>query len=551
MKARDYLETALRGCFSGLGQSWPATASVEPPKDRQFGDLTTNAAMIVAGQNKTNPRELAQKVRTALLAACPELTSVEVAGPGFLNVTFADSFWQRTIRDVLDQGAAYGRTQLGQNRKVMVEYVSANPTGPLHIGHGRGAALGDSLARIMRATGHEAMTEYYINDAGKQMNILGNSVLCRLRQRHGSNEAFPEDHYQGDYIVKIAEELEAKHGPALLDDQKALEICREFASATILAGIKTDLAAFKVEHENWYSEKAMVASGLVGQTLDELLAKGLAYQQDGALWFKTTEFGDDKDRVLRKSDGSLTYFASDIAYHADKFKRGTDLAVDIWGADHHGYVARMKAAVQAALGRDTAALEVILVQLVTLLRDGAQVAMSTRAGEFVTLREVLDEVGPDAARFMFLSRKSDSPLDFDLDLMKRRSMDNPVYYVQYAHARIHSLLGKAAEQGFSLAEEPSDSILAHLRTEEDLDLLRRLEMFPDTLNLAASTLSPHHLSYYLMDLAGSLHRYYTVHQILAAPEEDLIKARLLLFRAVGQVIANGLELLGVSAPEHM
>jgi len=551
MRALTHLKGLLETILDRKGAAWPEKATIEPPKDKQFGDMACNVAMLTAGKLGRKPRDLALEIREELLAMDPGLASVEVAGPGFLNVTFAPSFWQKTVEDVLEQRHCYGKFNLGRGRKVQVEFVSANPTGPLHIGHGRGAAVGDALARILRAMDFEVSTEYYINDAGRQMRLLGRSIWVRLLELLGRPVEYPEDWYKGEYIVDLARELITLHGKALADGdpEAGQDVCYEYGMRSILAGIQKDLADFRVEHQVWFSEKSLVAAGSVEKTLERLLASGLAYEKDGALWMGTTAFGDDKDRVLRKSSGELTYFASDIAYHADKFSRGFNTVVDIWGADHHGYVPRMKAAVQA-LGRDPEDLKVILVQLVNLLRGGEQIAMSTRAGQFETLADVCREVGVDSARFMFLSRKSDSHLDFDLDLVKQQSMDNPVYYVQYAHARICSLFAKAAERGIPLPEAPG-ALLARLDTPEDLDLMRLMEQYPDTLAGAALSMSPHVLSFYLRDLAGMLHRYYSAHPVLTAPDQELAQARMLLLDAVRELVHNGLDLLGVGAPEKM
>ena len=552
MRAHDYITTLLQEYLQVKGYVWPEKANVEPPKDKQFGDMASNVALVLASQAKTKPRAIAEDIQQALLGKETELESIEIAGPGFLNFTLKPGFWQQTVGEVLEQGEAYGHTGFGKERKVQVEYVSANPTGPLHIGHGRGAALGDSLTRILRATGYDVSTEYYINDAGRQMRMLGMSVLARASEQAGRDFAFPEDGYKGDYIRDIAQ-MALQQAPDLdsMEEEKAIQFCTKVAVDDILQGIKDDLARFNVEHQVWFSEKSLVDSGAVDKTFALLKGHGLAFEQDGAVWFKTTEFGDDKDRVIKKSDGQLTYFASDIAYHDDKCRRGFKLMVDIWGADHHGYVPRLSAAVEA-LGYPDVEFKAVLVQLVNLLRGGEPVAMSTRGGTFVTLAEVLDEVGSDAARFMFLSRKSDSHLDFDLELVKQRSMDNPVYYVQYAHARINSVRRKAVERGISLeALKPEASILSLLTETEELDLLKLLARFSETLENAAMTLSPHVVSYYLMELAGALHRYYTMHQVLGADDENLIRARLMLLNATAQVIRNGLQLLGVSAPEQM
>ena len=551
MRALTHLRSLLGSILEKKGAQWPDKATIEPPKDKQFGDMACNIAMLTAGKLGKKPRELAEELARELLEADPGLQKVDVAGPGFLNVTFAPSFWQQTVEEVLEAKECFGKFNLGRGAKVQVEFVSANPTGPLHIGHGRGAAVGDALARILRAMDYEVATEYYINDAGRQMRLLGESIWVRLLELLEKPVAYPEDWYKGEYIKDLARELITLKGKALADlpPAEGQDLCYEYGMKAILDGIKKDLADFRVEHQVWFSEKSLVAAGAVEKTLADLKARGLAYDKDGAAWMGTTQYGDDKDRVLRKSTGELTYFASDIAYHANKYERGFGTVVDIWGADHHGYIPRMKAAVQA-LGRDPEDLKVILVQLVNLMRGGEQIAMSTRAGQFETLADVCAEVGVDAARFMFLSRKSDSHLDFDLELVKQQSMDNPVYYVQYAFARICSLFAKAAERGV-VRSAMSRELLARLDTPEDLDLMRFMEQYPDILASAALTLSPHVVSFYLRDLAGLLHRYYTMHPVLTAEGEELMQARMLLLEAVSVVVRSGLELLGVNAPEKM
>lgn len=551
MRATDILRGLLESALATMDIAWPVKTTIEPPRDKTHGDLATNVAMMAAKAAQKPPRELAESLRLTL-AADPRLAEVDVAGPGFLNVTFTPAFWQETVLEISRAGGDYGRLVIGQGVKVQVEYVSANPTGPLHIGHGRGAAVGDSLARVLRSAGFTVETEYYINDAGRQMRILGQSILYRYRELLGVAVAEPEDYYRGEYIKPLAQDLIDVHGRTLLamPEDEATDICRLHGEREILAGIKKDLQDFRVGHDVWFPESTLLAAGAVDATFAELRDKKLAFDQDGAFWFASTAFGDDKDRVLVKSGGELTYFASDIAYHADKFRRGFDVVVDIWGADHHGYVPRMKACV-AALGRDPeASLKVILVQLVNLLKGGEQIAMSTRAGKFETLADVVAEVGADAARFMFLSRKSDSHLDFDLDAVKEKSMDNPVYYVQYAHARVKSLFAKAAERGVAVPEADA-GLLARLDTIEDLELLRLLEQYPDTVAAAARSFSPHLVSFYLRDLAARLHRYYTVNPVLTAGDEATTAARLRLLEAVAQVVRNGLDLLGVFAPDVM
>lgn len=551
MRARQQLLASLQAIVKDMGLSWPEKATLEPPRDKSFGDLAANIALVLSKDAGVPPRELASRLAGALRDSDPAIASVDIAGPGFLNVTYSPDFWRETVLHVEAAGERYGATTVGAGRKAQVEYVSANPTGPLHIGHGRGAALGDCLARVLRFAGYDVTTEYYINDAGRQMRLLGLSVWLRALEITGRPFTLPEDFYRGDYIKDIAAEMLASN-PGLVDlpEDEGKDRCFEYAMNSIMAGIKQDLTDFRVEHQVWFSELSLVREGAVEKTFERLKAAGLAFEQDGALWFRTTTLGDDKDRVLRKSDGTLTYFASDIAYHDNKYDRGFDLVVDIWGADHHGYVPRMRAAV-AALGKRPEQFDVILVQLVNLLQNGEQIAMSTRAGQFETLHDVVKEVGADAARFMFLSRKSDSHLDFDLELVKQRSMDNPVYYVQYAHARVCAVLRKAAERSIVLPARLDAAALAPLTQPEELDLLRLVDRMPDTLSAAAEGLAPHHVSFYLMELAGALHSYYAKVPVLNAADAETIVARLALLRAVGQAVANGLNLLGVEAPEAM
>jgi len=551
MQAMLHLRKSLEEIVAAMGLSLPQGVSLEPPKDPKFGDLASNVAMVLAKQAGRPPRELAAELRERLLGSHAELERIDVAGPGFLNFTYAPTFWQSLLAQVQEQAERYGSLDIGQGRRVQVEYVSANPTGPLHLGHGRGAALGDSLARVLRFAGYDVSTEFYINDAGRQMRLLSLSIWVRYQQALGRDAVLPEDSYRGEYIKAIAAELIDRYGRDLLQmpEAQAMDLCSEHGMITILGWIKRDLKEFRVSHDIWFSEKRLLDTGQVESTLESFKAQGLAYDKDGALWFESTRFGDDKDRVLRKSTGELTYFASDIAYHADKIARGFDLLVNIWGADHHGYVPRMKAAVQA-LGKDAEQLQVVLVQMVNVLRGGEQVSMSKRAGTFETLADVVKEVGVDSSRFMFMTRKSDSHLDFDLELVKQKSMDNPVYYVQYAHARIRSVFRKAREMGIAMSGE-RDKLTKLLNTPEDIQLLKQMERFPDAVEAAARLLSPHHISFYLRELAASLHRYYTAHQVLGVDSAQLTQARLLLLDAVARVLKNGLDLLGVEAPEQM
>ena len=551
MRASSHLTRLLKNAVQDMGLLWPERAVVEAPKDPAHGDLASNVAMLLGKEARSNPRELAQRLAQALQSASPAITSAEVAGPGFVNIRFSPAFWQSCILDIIRQGARYGSSNAGQGKKTQVEYVSANPTGPLHIGHGRGAAVGDSLARILRFAGYDVQTEYYINDAGKQMHLLGLSIWLRARECAGQPVAWPEEYYRGAYIAELAAEF-LRQRPDLLSlpEDEAINLCRRYGTDEILDGIRADLETFRVEHQVWFSEQNLVQSGAVERAFERLRENGFSFERDGALWFATARHGDDKDRVLRKSDGSLTYFASDIAYHHDKYQRGFAFVIDIWGADHHGYVPRMRAAVEA-LGRKPEDFETLLVQLVNLLEKGVPVSMSTRAGTFETLADVVDEVGVDAARFSFLMRKCDSPLDFDLELAKQRSMDNPVYYVQYAHARICALLRRAEERGLRLPAELDAASLAPLDNPEDIALLRLSDRFKDVAVSAALKLAPHHISNYLIELSGQLHSYYAKYPVIQADDPVSGLARLALLRAVGQVLKNGLELLGVSAPEAM
>ena len=551
MRTKQYLQEQLTIAAESLGLYWPERAVIEIPKDPKFGDLACNIAMLLAKDAKRRPTELARDLAEKVLAGSNMIIKAEPAGPGFLNITFNPSFLLESVPAILDAGDSYGTGGDANAPKAHIEYVSANPTGPLHIGHARGAALGDSLIRLLRFTGHEVHSEYYINDAGRQMRALGESVLIRAQELRGKDVEFPEDGYQGEYIIDIARQMLAQNPdlPAL-PRPEALRSCTEYAANAILEGIKADLAAFRVEHEAWFYESQLLASGAVDRAFSMLGGLGLIFEEDGAVWLRTESFGDDKNRVLRKSDGSLTYFTTDIAYHLDKYERGYDLIVDLLGADHHGYVPRLRASLEA-LGKRPDSFAALIIQMVSLSRDGEQIAMSTRAGEFVTLTEVLQEVGTDAARFIFLSRKSDSPLDFDLELVKKQSLENPVYYVQYAHARICALGRKAKDAGFCLPKRLTTDDLLPLNTQEDIELLKHLDAFPENLRNAAANLAPHHVSHYLLALAGMVHRYYTMHQVIGAAEPGLALARLALLNAAGQVLRNGLAILGVSAPESM
>ncbi len=475
---------------------------------------------------------------------------VEIAGPGFINFHLKPAAWHRSLEELERQGERFGSSLTGQGVRVQVEFVSANPTGPLHVGHGRGAALGDALANILSFVGYDVQREYYINNVGIQMQNLGRSVFLRYQELLKKDVAFPDELYQGTYIVDIAKDVILKYGQRYLEvpEHEAVPFFSAFAADVILKGIKEDLDIFGVRFDNWFSEQVLFERGAVQQSLRELQDRDLAYAHDGALWFRTTRFGDEKDRVIVKEDGNTTYFASDIAYHRDKFSRGFNRVIDIWGADHHGYVPRIRGVLQA-LGIPDDAFTVILVQMVNLLRGGEPVAMSTRAGEFVTLRQVVDEVGKDAARFIFLTRRSDAQLDFDLDVAKKQSDENPVYYVQYGHARICSIISFAQEKHLPLLAAKNAN-LSLLTAAEELDLIKKLSQFPDIVLGSAQALEPHRIAVYVMELVGQFHRYYAKYRVIS-DDRDLSTARLCLMNGIRRVLKNGLQLLGVAAPEKM
>jgi len=548
---RDLITAAVEAARASAELSFDALPAfeVESPKQAGHGDLATNLALILAKQARMPPRKVAEILVSRLAAPAGMLQKMEIAGPGFINFFIDDAFWYRVLPEIHDLGPAYGDSDLGAGQKVQVEFVSANPTGPLHIGHGRGAALGDALANLLCATGYRVVREYYINDVGNQILTLGKSLYFRLRELRGEVIEFPEDGYQGGYMKELAGNYLAQGKavpPAPPHEDDLLELGR-YAGDAILKEIKKDLNDFGVHFDNWFSETDLFRQGLVDESLRLLKERGYLKEEDGALWFKATEFGDEKDRVVRRSNEAFTYFASDIAYHLYKFRQDYKLVVDIWGADHHGYVPRLQAAVKA-LGC-AGELKVILVQLVSLLRQGEPVAMTTRGGTFVTLREVLEEVGKDAARFIFLSRRPDAQLEFDLELAKQQSSENPVYYVQYAHARLASVFRQAAAQGITLAA-PDLGHLPRLSLAEELSLLKMLASYPELVEAAAHNLEPHRLTYFLTELASQLHSYYYKHRFLSE-DGELTRARLDLAAAVKTVLAHGLRILGVAAPETM
>lgn len=568
---QERVTTALLGALNGARQkgqlkttAWP-TLSLDAPKRPEWGDLASTVAMSLAASEHKAPHDIAQIIVENIPQREQLFDRVEIVRPGFLNLTVKPALWQEVLREIESQAARYGRTAVGAGRRVLVEYVSANPTGPLHVGHGRGAAVGQAVVRLLDAIGYEAVSEYYINDAGRQMKLLGASVYARYQELSGQTIAFPEDGYHGSYITSLAQQLKEQLDPVAGELTPAdLETrCRSLAYQKLLGLIRDDLMSFGIEIQSWFSETSLLESKTIELALEELKARDLLFQQDGAWWFRASTYGDEKDRVVKKQDGEYTYLAADIAYHHDKLRRGYDLLIDVFGADHHGYIPRMQAVMQA-YGHPKDRLHVVLVQLVKLLRDGVEVKMSKRTGEFITMREVLDEVGADAAKFYFLMRDSTTHLEFDLELAKQRSADNPVYYVQYAHARICSLWRVAASRGVTRpSAEATD--LTVLMDPDELGLIKKLSSYPEVVQASALAFEPHRVTYYLQQLAALLHTFYNKHRVLP-PELDqehkesvstevlTVKrtaARLVLMGAVQQVLRNGLNVLGISAPEHM
>ena len=555
---------------------------IERARDSQHGDFACNIAMMLAKAARAKPRDLAEKL-VALLPETPMVSKVEIAGPGFINFYLSSDAYHALVPMILSEGHSFGRSDIGAGKRVQVEFVSANPTGPLHVGHGRGAAYGAVVADLLQAVGFDVHREYYVNDAGRQMDILGTSVWLRYLELCDEEISFPANGYKGDYIWDIAATLHREHGEqyhhsadevfqgvpadepeggdkelhidALIERAKRLlgdnryRFVFELGLNTILDDIRNDLELFGIKYDEWYSERSITESGAVNKALERLRAAGHIYEKEGALWFRSTDFGDEKDRVVERDNGQTTYFASDIAYHMDKLERGFDRVIDVWGADHHGYVPRVKAALQA-LGADPSRLDVLLVQFANLYRAGEKVQMSTRSGSFVTLRELRKEVGADAARFFYVMRKCEQHLDFDLDLAKSQSSDNPVYYVQYAHARVCSVLRQAAEKKIAVEISAGEANLEYLTEAHEFQVLKTLSRYPEVVEMAAMNEEPHQLSHYLRELANDFHTYYNAHQFLV-DDEKVRDARIKLILAVRQTLKNGLNLLGVSAPESM
>ena len=554
-KIGHILKDTIQVCFEkGLFKRCPLPDYlIEIPNNPDHGHFATNLPLTLASSLKKKPAEIARIIINNLEDNEAILEKVETAGPGFINFRVKTCEWQKFLAGIVRLDGSYGASDSGSGEKVLMEFVSANPTGPLHLGHGRGAALGDTICRILSFCGYNVVREFYINDSGQQVRLLGESIFSRWKQITDPGYPFPENGYHGDYINDLAIKI-SEEDLSSLESDKAIETCMELGKNKILDEIKRDLELFRVNFDVWYNESDLFSTGLVEKALKEMMARGEIYEKDDAQWIRTSAFGDDKDRVIRKNDGQYTYFASDIAYHLDKWKRGFTKAVNIWGADHHGYVQRVRSALRAS-GIDDSWFSVLLIQLVKLWKEGQEIKMSKRAGQYVTLKELLDEVDVDAARFVFLTKAHDSPLDFDIDLVKKHDSENPVYYVQYAHARICSIFRKAESEGIPLPPDP-DKAVHRLALDEEIDLIRLLEEFPSLLQDICLSFEAHRLTYYLTELAAQFHRYFNLgtklpeNRIVTA-DRNISQARLVLAEGIKIVINTGLNLLGVNAPERM
>jgi arginyl-tRNA synthetase len=550
---RGRLKNALDGCFAeGVAEGlWTDGAAgkftVELPKHEGMGDFATNMALVVAGTDKKNPRDFAKIIAQKLEKDSDLIAGVDIAGPGFINISINPDVWRGLIPTILTAGENFGKSTVGGGRKVMVEFVSANPTGPLSVGHGRQAILGDSIARLLEATGHDVFREYYFNDAGRQMRVLGESTRARYLELLGEESQFPEDGYQGQYIVDIAQSLIDEHGDSLKAHEDVTPFKKQ-AENHIFKDISATLERLGIVFDNYYNEHSLYEDGHIDDVVAILRDKGYVYEKDNAVWFKTTAFGHEQDRVIIKSTGEPTYRLPDIAYHREKFRRYFDWLIDIFGSDHIATVPDVLAGV-SALGYDPSKVTVVLHQFVTLTRDGKTVKMSTRKANFVTVDELIDEVGVDPVRFFFMMRKADSQMEFDLALATKESQENPVYYVQYGYARLCSILRQAAEKG--VAEiDPASADMARLVEPEELKLLKTLSTFPATLENSALELAPHKIIFYLMELAAQLHSYYNKHKVIT-DDLPLSRARLCLIVALQRVLKNCLSMVGLSAPEKM
>ncbi|MBC1358997.1 arginine--tRNA ligase [Listeria booriae] len=542
------IKNAVIGAL-GLEEADVPAILLEVPKDKQHGDYSTNVAMQLARVAKKAPKVIAEAIVDAIGEDHAIINKVEIAGPGFINFYLDNAYLTALVPVIMDADTAYGESNTGQGKKFQIEFVSANPTGDLHLGHARGAAIGDSLANILAMAGYNVSREYYINDAGNQIQNLVLSTEARYLEALGVDAEFPEDGYRGADIINLGKQLAEKYGDEFVDaDVDARrDVFRKEALVFETAKLRDDLAEFRVHFDNWFSETTLYENGKIMPALEKLRANGYIFEEEGATWLRTTEFGDDKDRVLIKSDGTYTYFLPDIAYHLDKLERGFDVLIDVWGADHHGYIPRMRAAIQS-LGYSPDHLEVEIIQLVHLYENGEQIKMSKRTGKSVTMRDLIEEVGLDATRYFFAMRSSDTHMNFDMGLAKSTSAENPVYYVQYAHARISSILRSGVEQGFALSK---DANLALLNSEADYDLLKVLGEFPDVVAEAAEKRIPHRIVRFLNDLAAAFHRFYNANKVLDVENKEVSEARLALIKATQITLRNGLTLLGVSAPEKM
>ncbi len=523
------------------------------PKNPEHGHLTTNIALQLSGIIKSNPRKIADRIVQEIEENKEQvITKIVIAGPGFINFYLKNTVLHSVLREIMLQKNQFGKSDIGKNEKINVEFVSVNPTGPLHVGHGKCAAVGDVLAKILKAAGYQVKTEYYINDHGKQIDTLAASVLARYRSFFYEQVEFPENGYQGEYIISLAKEIKSRYGDKYINgnDKENIEFFKEYAQNSILQDIKDDLNSFGVRFDNWFSESSLYDKNKVQPVIEKLVKEKHVYQNEGALWFRASDFGDEKDRVVIRENGEPTYFASDIAYHDDKYKRGFQTLIDIWGADHHGYIKRMKAAIKA-MGYNPDSFQVLLVQFVTLIKDGKVIGMSTRGGKFITLKNLLQEVGSDVARYFFLMHSHDSHTEFDLNVAKSQSMENPVFYIQYAYARICSIIEKGRINNIILDDEIEKEIdLSLLDKNEELELIKKLASFKKTIENSAVNWKPYLIANYLHELAAQFHKYYTEYKVLDQ-DRRLTEARLYLVFCVKTVLENALSLLGIKAPEKM
>ncbi|KMY55701.1 arginine--tRNA ligase [Bacillus sp. FJAT-27231] len=551
-KVQEDLRSEIKAAVlkAGLAQEEEIPAVVlETPKEKAHGDYSTNMAMQLARVAKKAPRAIAEEMIANFDPSKASIEKIEIAGPGFINFYMNNAYLTDLIPVVLEEGTDYGKTNTGNNEKIQVEFVSANPTGDLHLGHARGAAVGDSLCNVLEKAGYDVTREYYINDAGNQIHNLALSVEARYFQALGQEKEMPEDGYHGKDIVGIGQKLADEFGDKFvsMSEEERYEAFREYGLKYEMEKLKTDLENFRVPFNVWYSETSLYKNGKIDEALAALREKGHIYEEDGAVWFRSTAFGDDKDRVLVKNDGTYTYLTPDIAYHKDKFERGFKKVINIWGADHHGYIPRMKAAVEA-LGYDPANLEVEIIQLVHLYKNGEKMKMSKRTGKAVTMRELVEEVGLDAVRYFFAMRSGDTHMDFDLDLAVSESNENPVYYAQYAHARISSILRQGEEQGITINKEADLSLIS---AEKEIDLLKKIGDFPQVVAEAAEKRIPHRIANYIQELSAAFHSFYNAEKVLDPNNTQLSEARLALVKAVQVTLKNALQLIGVSAPEKM